>query len=93
MNQQKIAKHLIELNEAHVESSISAASMFQSDSEKCFFRFVDKNPLFIDNSPDAVYEYLAASRRLHHQYHDIADENPEVTARYFCSDHSHKRDK
>ena len=93
MNQQKIVKHLIELNETQADCGITTVSLFQDDSEKRFFSFVDKNPLFTDNTIDAVYEYLTASRKRHYEYHAIVDENPEVPSGYLDPDYAHKRDK
>jgi hypothetical protein len=66
MDRQRIAKHWIESNEMDFSSASVPMTLPQNDAESLFYRFVDKNPLFSDNSGEAVIQYLLASRKQHH---------------------------
>ena len=93
MDQQKIAKHLIELNETYLDCTINTMTKLQADTQERFFRFVDKNPLFANNSADAIYAYLVSSRKRQYGYKPQVDDHQEILASYFISDHAHKGDK
>lgn len=80
MYQQKIAKHLIELNKMEFDNTFNTLTMRKKNSEKQFFHFVDKNPMFSDNSKEAIYEYLVSFRKRQFEYKPHIDENYEVPA-------------
>jgi hypothetical protein len=78
MYQQRIAKHLIELNKMDFDSTFNTMAAIHTNSEQRFFRFVDKNPLFDSNSQEAIHEYLVSSRKRKFDYKSQIDENYEI---------------
>ena len=78
MYQQKIAKHLIELNKMDFDNTFNTMTTIHTNSERRFFHFVDKNPMFDDNSQEAIYEYLVSSRKHKFEYKPQIDENYEI---------------
>ncbi len=93
MDQQKIAKHLIELNETYLDGTVSTVSALHVDSQRRFFGFVDKNPVFCNNSKHAIYDFLVSSRKHKYEYRFPADEKQDEPSRYFVSCHARKGDK
>ncbi len=77
MYQQKNAKHLIESNNTDFDSAFNTMTM-QTNAENRFFRFVDKNPMFSNNSKEAIYDYLLSSRKRPFEYKPHTDENYDV---------------
>lgn len=63
MNHKKIAKQLRKTNKTAIGNSFNASTTPQDNSERIFFLFVDKNPLFPNNSWQAINEYILASHR------------------------------
>lgn len=93
MDQQKIAKHLIDLNEMHLDCNTNTVSALHVDSEQRFFRFVDKSPLLSDNTIDAIYESLVSTRKYKYEYRSMIDENHDIPAGCFISYPAHKGNK
>jgi len=79
MYQQKIAKHLIESNKTDFDNAFNTMTQ-QTNAEKRFFRFVDKNPMFSNNSKEAIYDYLMSSRKRSFEYKPQMDENYDIPA-------------
>ncbi len=75
-----MAKHLIDLNNTDFVNTFNTMTMTTppTQSNRGFFRFVDKNPLFADNSQEAVYEYLISSRKHKLAYKTQIDESFET---------------
>jgi len=86
MYQQKIAKHLIELNKMDFDNTFNTMTSLHTKSDKRFFRFVDKNPVFNDNSREAIYEYLVSSRKHAFDYKQQIDENYEMPSACLITD-------
>jgi len=78
MYQQKIAKHLIEMNKIDFDGTFNTMTTNHANSEQRFFRFVDKNPMFNNNSQEAIYEYLVSLRKRKCEYQPQIDENHEI---------------
>jgi hypothetical protein len=93
MDRQKIAKHVIESSKTSIDDSATSITSFYSDSAKQFFRFVDKNPFFEDNSTKCINKFLLASRKKRHIASSSGDENHERFSAYLSGPDIHKRDK
>ncbi|MEE9911611.1 MAG: hypothetical protein K4571_07790 [Deltaproteobacteria bacterium] len=63
MDRKTIAKQLMQFNGSDRDKTLVSIALPQDHSEKSFFSFVDKNPLFPDNSADAVHEFILTSHR------------------------------
>lgn len=91
MDRQRIAKHMIESSEMAFNDMMNAMTSSQSDAEKLFFSFVDKNPLFENNSLESVNKYLLASRKKRHIAKTPDDESCEYLSEYLSgADHPQK---
>ena len=93
MNYKKIAKHLTETNKTTFNNTFNAAKMLQDNSQRIFFHFVDKNPLFQNNSKDAIHEYIRDSRRKRAGFKPYFDEGYENVTGYLIRNRLHYRDK
>lgn len=93
MNHKKIAKQLMEVNKTTLDNTFATMTMPQDNPEKIFFRFVDKNPLFPDNSKDAIREYILASHKRRSDFKLHCDEGYEKVTNYLICNHLHHRDK
>ena len=90
MDQQKIAKHLIELHKTEFKNTLNTMTTHHVNSDRLFFRFVDKNPLLGNNSQDAIYEYLVSSRKQQFIYRPQVDESYEIPEIYLCTNDARK---
>jgi len=93
MDHKKIAKQLMELHQTAFNNPFNPVALSQDNSEKNFFRFVDKNPLFPDNSKDAIQEYLVTSRKRRSDCKPHCDEGCEEFTKYFLTNRLHHRNK
>lgn len=93
MDHKKIAKQLMGMNKTTFDNTFNPTTMLQDDSERLFFHFVDKNPLFPNNSEDAINEYILASRKRRSDFKSHFAEGYEKGANYLISNRLHHRDK
>lgn len=93
MEQRKIAKHVAQLNQAVINRSFNAATREQNTPENYFFRFVDKNPLFADNSKNAIREVILSSRKTRSEFCSFFDEDYDMMAGFIISGHPPCRNK
>lgn len=93
MYRQRRAKHAIQPSKTSIEESVASMTSSQNDSAKQFFRFVDKNPFFEDNSTKCINKFLLASHKNRHISHSLGDESYEGLSGYLSIPDIHKRDK
>lgn len=93
MDQKKIAKQSMELNKTTFVHMFNTMTPPQSNPEKIFFRFVDKNPLFPDNSKEAIHEYVLASRKRRSDFKSHFDEGCKNVTGNLMSNSFHFRNK
>jgi len=93
MEQRKIAKHVNQLNQTAFNQSFHTMTQEQSTSEKFFFRFVDKNPLFTDNSKNAIREAILSPRKTRSEFKSFFDEDYDMMADFIISAHHPHRNK
>ncbi len=91
MDRQRIAKHLIESSEMSIDDRVTSMTPPQNNSEKQFFRFVDKNPFFEDNHLESVNKYLLTSRKKRHIVQSTGDESYELLSDNFSGPDTRKR--
>lgn len=91
MYKQKIAKHLIELNKKDFDDTFNTMTSLLTNSGNRFFHFIDKNPLFEDNSKEAIYAYLVSSRKRRYAYKQQSDENYDIPAVCMLTDDACKK--
>jgi len=82
MDHKKIAKQLMELHQTAFNNPFNMIALNQDHSEKNFFRFVDKNPLFPDNSKDAIQKYLVTSCKRRSDFKSHCDGGCEEFTQY-----------
>ena len=93
MDHNKITKQLLEMNKTAFDNTFSSMTILQDNSERIFFRFVEKNPLFTDNSRNAATEYIQASRKRRTDLKSHLDESFAQVADYFMGGNLQNRDK
>lgn len=93
MDHKRIAKQLMEFDETVFEEASCTMTPPQDKSEIVFFRFVDKNPLYPDNSKEAIQAYIRASRKRRYDFKTHFDEDCAKAANYLISNHLHHRNK
>lgn len=93
MEQRKIAKQAMELSQAAFYNPLITIVPKESNPEKYFFRFVDKNPLFTDNSKNAVCEVILSLRKTQSDFKSHSDEEHEEYTDYLVNNHFHHRNK
>ena len=89
MEQKKIAKHVMGLNQTAFNRSFNTMTRQQSISEELFFRFVDKNPLFADNSKNAIRDVILSPRQTRSEFTSLFDEDYEMMTDFIISSHHH----
>lgn len=85
MNHKKIVKTTL-------DNTYAMMTMPQDNPEKIFFRFVDKNPLFPDNSKDAIREYILASRKRRSDFKSHWNDGYEKVTNYLICNPLYDRD-
>jgi hypothetical protein len=93
MDHRKIAKQLMELHKTAFDNTFNTMTILQDNSERLFFRFVDKNPLFPNNSTEAVHEYILTSHKRRSDFKTHVDETYETVSNYFIGNSLNHRDK
>lgn len=93
MEQRKIATQLTELNQAVFNNPFITIMPRAHNPEKSFFRFVDKNPLFSDNSKNAIHEIILVPRKTRPDFKPHFDEDYEKITYFLAGNHFHHRNK
>ena len=85
MNHGKILLQMIELHKTAFDNSFKTITTVQDRTENIFFRFVDKNPLFSDNSRKSINGYLSTYRKGRIDFKNSIDENFKRVTDYFST--------
>jgi hypothetical protein len=85
MNNSKILIQMMEIHKTAFENSFKTLTTVQDSSEKVFFRFVDKNPLFSDNSRKSISDYLSTCRKGRVDFKNSVDESYKKMTDYFSA--------
>lgn len=85
MNHSKILIQMMEIHKTAFDNSFKTLTTVQDNSEKVFFRFVDKNPLFSDNSRKSINDYLSAYRKGRVDFKNSVDESYKKATDYFSA--------
>lgn len=93
MEPRKIAKHMTQLKQTAFNQSFNIRTREQNTPENVFFRFVDKNPLFTDNSKNAIREAILSPRKTRSEFKSHVDEDYDMMANFIISSHHHCRNK
>ncbi len=93
MDHKKTAKQLTGLNKSVLDNTFNTIEIPPDHSEQIFFRFVDKNPLFPDNSKDAIQEYILDSRKRRSDFKSHFDKGHENVVDSLVSNNFHHRNK
>lgn len=93
MNHKVIAKRLTELKKTSRDSNLDAMSFEQDQPDKIFFRFVDKNPLFLDNTKGAIQNYILSTHKIRCTYKPHRDESHESLTDYLTACRLHDGNK
>jgi len=93
MDHKKIAKQLTGSNKSVSDTAFSTIMMPPDHSEQIFFRFVDKNPLFPDNSKDAIQEFILDSHKRRSDFKSHFDQGHKNVVDYLVSNNFHHRNK
>ena len=93
MDHKKIANQLMELNTTVFHNTFNTMTRRDDNPEKFFFSFIDKNPLFQDNSKEAIHEYILASHKRRFDLKTHVDKENEKIPDYLMSNHFHYRNK
>ena len=93
MDHKKIVRQLIDPSKTDLDNTFSTITLPADNPEKAFFCFVDKNPLFPDNSEDAIHEYILASRKRRSDVKSHCDAGYEKLSNGLISSRLHQRDK
>ncbi|PKN19851.1 MAG: hypothetical protein CVU71_05650 [Deltaproteobacteria bacterium HGW-Deltaproteobacteria-6] len=93
MDHKKTAKQLMDLNTTVFHSTSNTTALRKETPESFFFSFIDKNPLFQDNSKEAIHEYLLASHKRRFAFQTHVDEGNEKVPDYLMRSHFHYGNK
>ncbi len=94
MNRTKNEKPLTELKAKKQKRPLMTRMPATGEqSEEFFFRFVDKNPLFRNNTKGAIKEFILNLHKRKSTFNAHDDDDYEKTEDYYISYRVHQRDK
>ncbi len=84
MEQNQIAKQMMEFNKAAFDNSFSAMSALQDQTEKMVFGFLDKAPWFPEEGKKAINEWVLSYKKGREDFKAAADEGYRKVTEYFA---------
>lgn len=93
MDRKNSRRPLTEPGRTIVHHPFCAIQLKQGSTEKIFFHFVDKNPLFQDNSPEAICELILASGKRECAFKPHFDKNQGKAVNHLTGGRFHHRYK
>jgi uncharacterized coiled-coil DUF342 family protein len=88
MDQQKIAKEMIEFNKSMLDSSFKTISAIQDQSEKMFMSVIEKANWLPDDGKRAINDWVAAYKKGRNEFKMATDEKYDKVATYFLKQES-----
>lgn len=84
MYQKQIAKQMIDFNKTAFNNTFNAMTVLQDQTEKLFFRFLEKAPWFPEQGKNAITEWINAYKKGRDEFKVTADESYKKVTDYFA---------
>lgn len=84
MEQQQIAKQMMEFNKKAFDNSFSAMSALQDQTEKLILNFLDKAAWFPEEGKKAMNDWVRSYKKGREDFKTAADESYQKVSDYFA---------
>lgn len=84
MEQNQIAKQMIEFNKTAFDNSFSAMSAVQDQTEKLVLSFLDKAAWFPEEGKKAMNDWISSYKKGREDFKTAADESYQKVVEYFA---------
>jgi hypothetical protein len=87
--EKKIVRHIASLNQAAFSFLPDATTQHQYSTEKHFFNFIDKNPLFADNSANSMRAVILATRKTRSSFSPLKEGDRNAATGFIARNYCH----